>query len=78
MKKEIIKPFDLEAWKNGAKVKTRNGHENITKNTVNSIINEFEKLILSEASESKKMQLGCAAVELYGNKRKKIVIFSFF
>ena len=27
MKKEIIKPFDLEAWKNGAKVKTRNGHE---------------------------------------------------
>lgn len=27
MKKEIIKPFDLEAWKNGAKAKTRNGHE---------------------------------------------------
>jgi len=27
MKKEIIKPFDLEAYKNGAKVKTRNGHE---------------------------------------------------
>lgn len=27
MKKEIIKPFDLEEYKNGAKVKTRNGHE---------------------------------------------------
>jgi len=27
MKKEVIKPFDLEAYKNGAKVKTRNGHE---------------------------------------------------
>ena len=27
MKKEIIKPFSLEAWKNGAKVKTRNGRE---------------------------------------------------
>jgi hypothetical protein len=27
MKKEIIKPFDLEAYENGAKVKTRNGHE---------------------------------------------------
>lgn len=27
MKKEIIKSFDLEAYKNGAKVKTRNGHE---------------------------------------------------
>lgn len=27
MKKEIIKPFDLEAYKNGAKVKTRDGHE---------------------------------------------------
>jgi len=27
MKKEIIKPFDLESYKNGAKVKTRNGHE---------------------------------------------------
>lgn len=27
MKKEIIKPFSLEAWKNGAKVKTRTGHE---------------------------------------------------
>lgn len=27
MKKEIIKPFDLEAYKNGAKVKTRGGHE---------------------------------------------------
>ena len=27
MKKEIIKPFDLEAYKNGAKVRTRDGHE---------------------------------------------------
>ena len=27
MKKEIIKPFDLEAYKNGAKVETRDGHE---------------------------------------------------
>lgn len=27
MKKEIIKPFDLASYKNGAKVKTRNGHE---------------------------------------------------
>jgi hypothetical protein len=27
MKKEIIKPFDLEAYKKGAKVKTRNGRE---------------------------------------------------
>jgi hypothetical protein len=27
MKKEIIKPFDLEAYKNGAKVKTREGNE---------------------------------------------------
>ena len=27
MKKEIIKPFDLEAYKNGAKIKTRDGHE---------------------------------------------------
>ena len=27
MKKEIIKPFSLEAWKNGAKIKTREGHE---------------------------------------------------
>lgn len=27
MKKEIIKPFDLEAWKNGAKIRTRYGHE---------------------------------------------------
>ena len=27
MKKEIIKPFSLEAWKNGAKAKTRNDHE---------------------------------------------------
>lgn len=27
MKKEIIKPFDLETYKNGAKVKTRNGRE---------------------------------------------------
>lgn len=27
MKKEIIKSFDLEAYKNGAKVKTRNGRE---------------------------------------------------
>ena len=27
MKKEIMKPFDLEAYENGAKVKTRDGHE---------------------------------------------------
>lgn len=27
MKKEIIKPFDLETYKNGAKIKTRDGHE---------------------------------------------------
>jgi hypothetical protein len=27
MKKEIIKPFDLASCKNGAKVKTRDGHE---------------------------------------------------
>ena len=27
MKKEIIKPFSLEAYKNGAKVRTRTGHE---------------------------------------------------
>lgn len=27
MKKEIIKPFSLETWKNGAKIKTREGHE---------------------------------------------------
>lgn len=27
MKKEIIKSFDLEAYKKGAKVKTRDGHE---------------------------------------------------
>lgn len=27
MKKEIIKPFNLEAYKKGAKVKTRDGHE---------------------------------------------------
>ena len=27
MKKEIIKSFDLEAYKNGAKIKTRDGHE---------------------------------------------------
>ena len=27
MKKEVIKPFDLEAYKNGAKVETRDGHE---------------------------------------------------
>ena len=27
MKKEIIKSFSLEAWKNGAKIKTRDGHE---------------------------------------------------
>lgn len=27
MKKEIIKPFDLASYKNGAKVKTRDGHE---------------------------------------------------
>lgn len=27
MKKEIIKPFDLASYKNGAKVKTRNGRE---------------------------------------------------
>jgi hypothetical protein len=27
MKKEIIKPFDLEAYTNGAKIKTRDGHE---------------------------------------------------
>ena len=27
MKKEIIKSFDLDAYKNGAKVKTRDGHE---------------------------------------------------
>jgi len=27
MKKEIIKSFDLASYKNGAKVKTRNGHE---------------------------------------------------
>jgi hypothetical protein len=27
MKKEIIKPFDLEAYKNGAKIRTRDGHE---------------------------------------------------
>lgn len=27
MKKEIIKSFDLEAYKNGANVKTRDGHE---------------------------------------------------
>lgn len=27
MKKEIIKSFNLEAYKNGAKVKTRDGHE---------------------------------------------------
>ena len=27
MKKEIIKPFDLEAYKNGAKIKTRGGRE---------------------------------------------------
>lgn len=27
MKKEIIKPFDLEAYKNGAKIKTRDGRE---------------------------------------------------
>ena len=26
MKKEIIKPFDLASYKNGAKVKTRDGH----------------------------------------------------
>ena len=27
MKKEIIKPFDLEAYKNGSKIQTRDGHE---------------------------------------------------
>lgn len=27
MKKEIIKPFDLEAYKKGAKVRTRDGHK---------------------------------------------------
>ena len=27
MKKEIIKPFDLKTYKNGAKIKTRDGHE---------------------------------------------------
>lgn len=27
MKKEIIKPFDLASYKNGAKVKTRDGHD---------------------------------------------------
>jgi len=27
MKKEVIKPFDLEAYKNGAKIQTRDGHE---------------------------------------------------
>ncbi len=27
MKKEVIKPFDLEAYKNGAKIRTRTGHE---------------------------------------------------
>lgn len=27
MKKEIIKPFDLASYKNGAKIKTRDGHE---------------------------------------------------
>jgi hypothetical protein len=27
MKKEIIKPFSLEAYKNGAKIRTRDGHE---------------------------------------------------
>ncbi len=27
MKKEIIKPFDLEAYKKGSKIKTRYGHE---------------------------------------------------
>jgi hypothetical protein len=27
MKKEIIKSFDLEAYKNGAKIRTRDGHE---------------------------------------------------
>lgn len=27
MKKEIIKPFNLEAYKNGAKIQTRDGHE---------------------------------------------------
>lgn len=27
MKKEIIKPFDLEAYKNGAKIQTRNGRK---------------------------------------------------
>lgn len=27
MKKEIIKPFDLEAYKKGAKIQTRDGHE---------------------------------------------------
>ncbi len=27
MKKEIIKPFDLEAYKNGAKIQTRDGYE---------------------------------------------------
>ena len=27
MKKEIIKPFDLKAYKNGDKIRTRNGHD---------------------------------------------------
>ena len=27
MKKEIIKPFDLASYKNGAKIRTRDGHE---------------------------------------------------
>lgn len=27
MKKEIIKPFNLEAYKNGSKIQTRDGHE---------------------------------------------------
>ena len=27
MKKKIIKPFDLKAYKNGAKIRTRDGHE---------------------------------------------------
>jgi hypothetical protein len=63
MKKEIIKPFDLEAYKNGAKIKTRDGHEvriicTDVKNPKSPIIalvkiNDNNELIIPYTSEGK-------------------------
>lgn len=64
MKKEIIKSFDLEAYKNGAKVRTRGGHE--VRIICTDAKNPFSPIVaLISLSD------GCEIAQSYTSKGKK-------